>query len=108
MPKMKKRTRSRRSKTVSVRPELKTIDSISIPDVAKILGMSARWVDSQCRKGSLKASKWGGFWRISPEALIEFLVESANHDKEELSKDHIAVIEMLTERIGVSTLDTFR
>jgi len=108
MPKMKKRTRGKPTKTITIRPELKTIDSISIPDVAKILGMSSRWVDSQCRNNKLKASKWGGFWRISPEHLIEFLQESANHDNEELSKDHIAVIEMLTERIGVSTLDTFR
>lgn len=108
MLKMKKRTRGKISKTKNIRPELKTIDSISISDVAKILGMSARWVDSQCRNRNLKASKWGHFWRISPQHLIEFLQESANHDNEELSKDHVAVIEMLTERIGKSTLDTFR
>lgn len=108
MPKMKKRTRNQPTKNKNIRPELKTIDSMSISQVAKVLKMSPRWVDSQCRGEKLKACKWGGFWRIAPQHLIEFLKEGANHDENNYSVDYVEVIEMLTERIGVSTIDTFR
>jgi len=107
MLKMKKRTRGK-PKNTNVRPELKTIDSMSISEVAKVLGMSKRWVDSQCRGEKLKACKWGHFWRIAPEHLIEFLEDGANHNENNYSVDYKEVIEMLTARIGEPTLDTFR
>lgn len=108
MPKMKKRYRNQPTKNKNIRPELKTIDSMSIPQVAKVLGMTPRWVDSQCRSEKLLACKWGGFWRIAPEHLIEFLKEGANHEENNYSVDYKEVIQMLTDRIGVSTDDTFR
>lgn len=55
--------------------------TLSPEEVHEILGcFDARWVVGKCRNEELRAFKLGGRWRITPQAVIEFLEDSENFD----------------------------
>lgn len=46
---------------------------LSVAEVAEEIGMSADYVQRQCKSGAIKAKKLGSEWRISRAALNAFM-----------------------------------
>lgn len=50
---------------------------VNTQQVAKVLGVTDKTVRSECRKGVIRALKFGGTWLIDRDALVEWLDEQS-------------------------------
>lgn len=66
--------------------------------VANFCEMTPKWVASQCQEGKIKGTKIGGYWKVTPTHLYEYLKSMQNHNEELPS----AVIEELARLNGGS------
>lgn len=58
---------------LKVRPELEKYKLYSVKDLEPVLGKSDQTIIRYLKAGKLKGKKVGGQWRVTEEALREFL-----------------------------------
>ncbi len=56
-----------------IRPDLEKYKLYSVAELEPVIGKTAQTIKSYLKTGKLKGSKVGGAWRVSEEALREFL-----------------------------------
>ena len=59
--------------TPEIKDELKKYQLYSVNDLAPVLGKSAQTIKLYLKTGKLKGAKVGGQWKVTEEALREFL-----------------------------------